>query len=624
MAEWAGTGLDGPDSDSAGMVSPKSEKQPGVSARPLGAVSSSELLTPNSSHWSCPSREAISHVAEITPVPMPFLYHLLPHGSQELLRSYEELDSCSTVRPFIFRQVIPDQCKHQLSCADAAGGGLLDGLHGVAVVQDIAKIQVFPFFQQVVVGGNLSLPLAPDIQQGLIPLDLELPLRPGLGQLRRQVQQDPEKKEIINGVNASDPELCFQATQATRILLEERNPPLKLMVEAGFILRLVGFLRSSRHACLQFEAAWALTNITPWPSELTAVMEEGAIQTLVELLSSLHVTVCEQAVWALGNRAGDGPEFKDFVISSNAIPHLLALISSTIPVNVSVIFLNITWTLSNLCQSKNPYPCKKAVKQMLLILSHLLQHQDSGVLSDACCALSYLTEVCNEHIGQVVDVLVLPTLAEHMTSCELKILTPSLHTVGNILTATDHQIHVAIDGGTLGVLAQLLLHHKFSIQKVAAWALSNVATGSPQHLPLIVCSILPPLEDLLKKEAAWMVANFATGGTMNQLIQLIHSGVLEPLVNLLTTQDTKFVIIIFDILFLLFQAKEKLSKKEFLCHLIKECEGLHRIRALQFHKNHQVALIAQKTIENNFSEEEVNGIISPSLNQDHKFLKHFT
>ena len=58
-------------------------------------------------------------------------------------------------------------------------------------------------------------------------------------------------QEIINGVNASDPELCFQATRAARrILSQERNPPLKLIVEAGLIPRLVEFLRSSRHPLL--------------------------------------------------------------------------------------------------------------------------------------------------------------------------------------------------------------------------------------------------------------------------------------------------------------------------------------------------------------------------------------
>ena len=36
-----------------------------------------------------------------------------------------------------------------------------------------------------------------------------------------------------------------------------------------------------------------------------AVVVGGAIQPLVELLSSPHMTVCEQAVWALGNIAGE-------------------------------------------------------------------------------------------------------------------------------------------------------------------------------------------------------------------------------------------------------------------------------------------------------------------------------
>lgn len=52
-------------------------------------------LAPNCSCWSCSSKKTVSHMAGITPVPMPFLHRLPPHGTQQLRGSCEELDSRS-------------------------------------------------------------------------------------------------------------------------------------------------------------------------------------------------------------------------------------------------------------------------------------------------------------------------------------------------------------------------------------------------------------------------------------------------------------------------------------------------------------------------------------------------
>lgn len=59
---------------------------------------------------------------------------------------------------------------------------------------------------------------------------------------------------------------------------------------------------------------------------------------------------------------------------------------------------NAVWALSNLCRGKNPPPEFGKVSPGLPVLARLLSQSDPDLLSDACWALSYLSDGPNDKI----------------------------------------------------------------------------------------------------------------------------------------------------------------------------------------------------------------------------------
>uniref|UniRef100_A0A8C5LY69 Importin subunit alpha n=1 Tax=Leptobrachium leishanense TaxID=445787 RepID=A0A8C5LY69_9ANUR len=374
-------------------------------------------------------------------------------------------------------------------------------------------------------------------------------------------------------------ELPLSAVQAARKLLSsDRNPPIDDLIKSGILPILVTCLEADSNPSLQFEAAWALTNIASGTSAQTqAVVQSNAVPLFLRLLHSLHQNVCEQAVWALGNIIGDGPQCRDYVISLGVVKPLLSFINPSIPIT----FLrNVTWVIVNLCRNKDPPPTNLVFR--------------------------------NEQIQMVIDSGVVPYLVPLLSHQEVKVQTAALRAVGNIVTGTDEQTQVVLNCDVLSHFQNLLSHPKEKINKEAVWFLSNITAGNQQQVQAVIDAGLIPMiiHQLAKgdfgtqKEAAWAISNLTISGRKDQVEYLVQQNVIPPFCNLLSVKDSQVVQVVLDGLKnILLMAGEEAST---IAEIIEESGGLEKIEALQQHENEEIYKLAFEIIDQYFSGDDID------------------
>ena len=353
-------------------------------------------------------------------------------------------------------------------------------------------------------------------------------------------------KEIASGV----PERELMATIAIRTMLSQNVDWIQTIVSTpNIVSRLVSFLDRDNERRLQFEATWSLTNIASGTSAHTQlVVRAGALPSLIRLLDSTSVEIREQAVWALGNIAGDSPELRDEVLGHNIVPILTRRLDAELSLPARKqhppLMRNAVWTIANLCRGKPP-PAFAKVRGVIPVLGRAIETNDTEMQADACWALNYLGDGDHERIQALVDAGVCARLVELMEHTAQTVKTPALRAVGNVVTGDDSQTEHILALGALGRLRNLLVDPRHTIRGEACWTISNITAGNHTQIQKVMnADVFPRLVECAKdvetyvaKEAVWAITNATSGGTTDQVLTLGRTGCIQGLVAALENAE---------------------------------------------------------------------------------------
>jgi len=363
-----------------------------------------------------------------------------------------------------------------------------------------------------------------------------------------------EKKDLENAIqgicssrNATDKLLAHLI--CLRKILSTENHPIKEVVEAGIVPKILSLLESNDDR-FKLEAVRCVSNISSGDEYMTSHVVESS-PMLLSFLEAPHNSLKKEALYAIGNIAGDVQECRDTLIAQGAILALKQVLEED---RDETLFSTALWAMSNLAKGahSSALPFQKA--GCFPILIELLSDSVADIAGESAWTLAYLTAREDECVDRMISMNLIPAALSILKRFDgnNSLCIPSLRILGNIAAGPDSWIdHLLNESEFLAILHNIIsskdpmLH---AMVKEAAWTISSLVGGhSTCRDKVIGAGFLNPVIDLLlsrqfdlQKEAAHAIFNVM--GDLNVLSQIASDPrVISSFAHLLRVPDAETV-----------------------------------------------------------------------------------
>ncbi|KAL7558440.1 hypothetical protein ACA910_015779 [Epithemia clementina (nom. ined.)] len=425
-------------------------------------------------------------------------------------------------------------------------------------------------------------------------------------------------------------EQIFEAVKQIRMLLTSDIPgicPYQQVLSSGCLPFLLKALRCSDLPKLQFESAWALTNITASPDK-HVVAQVAYFPDLISELSRFSLEgrtpkLRLQCAWCLGNLAEDEPRYRDIILSIECTK--LGFVHNMNKPETEALLAYFVWALRNIVKNSATRDVMDTKCFVPVVLRKLKAStiESEQLRVDLCFCLCHLAECDvvdhNARAQVLLDFNGLPILMEVLRQ-ELEpkhpcpnVLVPLTRCLGMFAAGSAEQTDALVEAGFLGFVPALMKLQSPALLKETLWALSNIAGGTPDQIALLVenTRILKDVVDasqhdnwLARREGLWTLCNLLSSGNTNVPRKLLGVGIVFPFCASIEIPEADLLCSILDG-FTVLLAYDATKPNGSLPLSMDEEGAIDKLEHLLQHRSDEVYKRALKIIEDNFAEPDM-------------------